>query len=144
MVLSGLIETAPFAPCVTELIFNVSPSGSVSLASTLMSTGVSSSVVAESLFAIRAASCVIAGCHDQESVSKPLRAEPVVFGATVKFTVPLLLPLAPESIVMKELLLTAFQSCAAAEVPRHRYAAGVTCEKNAWLAATLSRTMLGL
>src|SRR6185369_4286464 len=44
------------------------------------------------------------------TVKVPTRAEPVVFGATVKFTVPLLLPLAPESIVMNELLLTAFQS----------------------------------
>src|ERR1043165_1078771 len=43
------------------------------------------------------------------TVNEPLRAEPVVFGATVKFTVPLLVPLAPESIVMNELLLTAFQ-----------------------------------
>src|SRR5919206_4898712 len=44
------------------------------------------------------------------TVSVPVRAGPVVFGATVKLTVPFPLPLAPELIVMKELLLTAFQS----------------------------------
>ena len=37
------------------------------------------------------------------------RAAPVVFGATVKLTEPLSVPLAPELIVMNELLLTAFQ-----------------------------------
>src|ERR1043165_1472576 len=44
------------------------------------------------------------------TVNEPLRAEPVVFGATVKLTVPFPLPLAPESIVINGLLLTAFQS----------------------------------
>src|ERR1044072_1330133 len=44
------------------------------------------------------------------TVSEPLRAEPVVLGATVKFTVPLLLPLAPEHTVMNGLLLTAVQA----------------------------------
>src|SRR5690242_15593327 len=91
------------------MMLSGSPSGSTSLASTLMSTGVSSSVVAESLFAVGAASCVIVTVRPA-TVSVPERAAPVVFCATVKLTVPLLVPVSPELIVMKELLLTSCQS----------------------------------
>src|SRR5262245_36912154 len=99
-----------------------------------MSTGVSSSVVAVSLLAIGAASWVMVTLRPA-TVSDPLRAEPVVFGATVKFTVPLLEPLAPESTVMNELLLTAFQSHGAVA---DKFFVTVTLpvlpgEKNAWL-----------
>src|SRR4029078_1200008 len=69
------------------------------------------------------------------TVSEPLRAAPVVFGATLKFTVPLLLPLAPESTVMNELLLTAVQSHGAVA---DKFFVTVTFpvlpgEKNAWV-----------
>src|SRR5215468_6855343 len=134
MVLFGLTETAPLAPCVKELMLSVSPSGSTSLPSTLISTGVSSSVVAVSLLAVGAASCVMVTVLPA-TVNVPLRAAPVVFGATVKLTVPLLLPGAPELIVMNGLLLTAFQSQGAVA---DRFFVTVTLpvlpgEKNAWL-----------
>src|SRR6185436_14801084 len=99
-----------------------------------MSTGVSSSGVAESLFANGAASWVMVTLRPA-TVSVPARAVPVVLGATVKLTVPFPLPLAPESIVMNGLLLTAFQSHGAVA---DKFFVTVTlpvlpAEKNAWL-----------
>src|SRR5215204_4308309 len=98
-----------------------------------MSIGVSSLVVAESLLAIGPASCVIVTVRPA-TVSVPVRAAPVVLGATVKPTVPFPEPVAPESIVMNGLLLIAVQSHAAVA---NKFFVTVTVpvfpgEKNAW------------
>src|SRR6185503_16329266 len=111
-VLSGLIAVVPLAGSDAAVTVKTSPSGSESLTSTLMSTAVSSLVVALSSFACAAASWVIVILRPA-TVSEPARAAPVVFGATVKLTVPLPLPGVPESIVIKASLLTACQSQAA-------------------------------